>query len=160
MQPNADHPSDAPTRAPAEPPGEIRHASTVALAGAGALITGPSGAGKSSLALALMAHGAGLVADDRTLLRRAPGGVLAAAPPGLPPLIEARGIGLLPVRLAPPVPVRLVVELGAGPQPRLPEPRQVDLLGHRVALIVAAQNAHLAHAVLQMLKSWADNDGG
>ena len=49
-------------------------------------LSGPSGAGKSSLALQLMAWGADLVADDRTLLReRSDGAIEALAPPTLPP---------------------------------------------------------------------------
>ena len=44
------------------------HATTVALAGQGVLILGPSGSGKSGLALQLMAMGAELVADDRTIV--------------------------------------------------------------------------------------------
>ena len=47
----------------------ILHGSCVAVEGRGVLIVGPSGAGKSSLALALMALGAELVADDRTEVR-------------------------------------------------------------------------------------------
>jgi len=49
---------------------EIRHATTVAVAGRGLMIEGPSGSGKSALALELMAFGAELVADDRTRVAR------------------------------------------------------------------------------------------
>ena len=44
------------------------HATCVAMEGRGVLIIGPSGSGKSELALALMAHGARLVADYRVTL--------------------------------------------------------------------------------------------
>jgi HPr kinase/phosphorylase len=47
---------------------EILHASCIALEGRGLLILGPSGAGKSSLAIRMMALGASLVSDDRTLV--------------------------------------------------------------------------------------------
>jgi HPr kinase/phosphorylase len=124
------------------------------------MIDGPSGAGKSSLALALMAHGAELVADDRTLLRATPEGLLADAPPGLPALIEARGVGLLPARLTGPVPLRLLVTLGAEPQDRLPPERRQMILGHHVTLIVAAQHIQLAPAVLQILKGFAGLHSG
>ena len=49
----------------------IVHASCIAHRGRGLLILGPSGAGKSTLALEMMAYGAALVADDRTVLRLA-----------------------------------------------------------------------------------------
>ncbi|PIY73077.1 MAG: serine kinase, partial [Rhodobacterales bacterium CG_4_10_14_0_8_um_filter_70_9] len=75
------------------------HASCVAWAVAGKarglLILGASGAGKSALALELIALGAALVADDQVALRRVGEAVVAAPPPPLAGLIEARGLGLL-----------------------------------------------------------------
>ena len=56
------------------------HATCVAVEGRGVLITGPSGSGKSSLALALMAHGARLVADDRVTLSLREGTLWATCP--------------------------------------------------------------------------------
>ena len=70
-------------------------ASCVAVEGRAALILGASGRGKSTLALTLMAMGATLVSDDGVVLRRAPDGLTASAPPALAGLVEARGIGLL-----------------------------------------------------------------
>jgi HPr kinase/phosphorylase len=53
----------------------LLHASTVAFGrDGGILILGPSGAGKSTLALRLIAAGAQLVADDRTIVMAARGG--------------------------------------------------------------------------------------
>ncbi|PWR04427.1 serine kinase [Meridianimarinicoccus roseus] len=144
-------------------PDEIRHATTVAVAGRGLMIEGASGDGKSSLALVLMAHGAQLVADDRTALRLGgrPERVWADAPPGLPPLIEARGIGLMPARLSGPVPLAAVVRLDLPEPARLPPRRSTDVLGQKVALFHAPGNAHFPHALLQYLRqgggSWEDD---
>ena len=71
------------------------HASCVALDGRGVLILGRSGAGKSSLALELMALGARLVADDRTVLHADDGAPVASCPPAILGKIEARGVGIL-----------------------------------------------------------------
>ncbi len=90
---------------------QLRHASCVAVGGRGVLIEGPSGAGKSMLALHMMALGASLVADDRVLVLRRGGDVMADAPPGLPAAIEARGIGLLAADLIGPVALHVVVDL-------------------------------------------------
>ena len=131
----------------------IRHATTVAVAGRGLMIVGRSGSGKSALALMLMAHGARLVADDRTrlwLARRGPR-VWADAPATLPPRIEARGVGLLPVRRTGPVPLCAVADMDIAEDTRLPPPRHVDILGQNVALFHAAGNAHFGYAILQYL---------
>lgn len=132
---------------------EIRHATTVAVAGTGLMIEGPSGSGKSSLALDLMAWGADLVADDRTLLRlRADGRVEACAPPSLPAAIEARGLGLLPARLAGPVPLGAVVRMDRVSTARLPEPADCVVLGQKVTLIHKFESAHFAQGILQYMK--------
>ena len=47
----------------------LLHASCVSINGNGVLICGSSGSGKSSLAINLIALGAELVADDRTIVR-------------------------------------------------------------------------------------------
>ena len=66
------------------------HATAVAVDGRAALILGASGAGKSSLALQLMALGAVLVADDRTVVQRDGSHIVADVPDTLRGLIEAR----------------------------------------------------------------------
>jgi HPr kinase/phosphorylase len=134
---------------------EIRHATTVALAGRGLMIVGPSGSGKSALALTLMAHGAELVADDRTrvCLSDHPARAMADAPPGLPALIEARGIGLLHAQPCGPVPLVAVADMGRKEPDRLPEPRSIVILGQKVALFHAAGNTHFAYAILQYLRA-------
>ena len=97
-----------------------------AAAAAGVLLLGKSGSGKSDLALRLIAMGALLVADDRTLLWVEDGVLLGRAPPCLHGLIEVRGMGILPLPAAPRAPIRLAAILG-GEANRLPEPERWPL---------------------------------
>jgi HPr kinase/phosphorylase len=135
------------------PPALTRHASCVALNGRALLILGASGQGKSALALHMMALGAGLIADDQTCLMPDGDAVIASAPASLPPLIEARGIGLLHVDLHPPAPLAGVVDLDLAPPARLPPPGTCDILGRRIPLIPGQVGPHLAPALLQFLKT-------
>lgn len=121
------------------------------MAGRGVLITGPSGAGKSALALALMALGAGLVADDRTVLTLAGGRVMADAPAAIRGRIEARHVGILAAEPVGPQPLGLVVELGEAALPRLPEEATADLLGVRLPRLAARFDPRLAPALRQWL---------
>ncbi|MFN3294129.1 MAG: HPr kinase/phosphorylase [Gemmobacter sp.] len=130
------------------------HASCVAFGDAGVLILGPSGAGKSALALQLMALGAALVADDRVALRPdGTGGLRAAAPPGLPPLIEARGIGLLRATLQPEARVMLAVDLGQAETRRLPPQRQLLLHDVAVPLVLGPVTGHFPAAIRHYILS-------
>jgi HPr kinase/phosphorylase len=106
----------------------IVHATCVAIGGDAVLIAGPSGAGKSSLALQLIALGATLVSDDRTVLRRSGGGLAASAPKAIAGLIEARGVGLLSVAHLPHAPVVLVVDMSITENVRLPQRYSTTLL--------------------------------
>ena len=99
-----------------------------------------------------MAYGAGLVADDQTLLTRTAAGLVASCPPRLSGLIEARGIGLLGAEPHPPVPVALAADLGQSETDRLPPRRSVTLIGYRVALVHKDGTACFAAALLQYLK--------
>jgi HPr kinase/phosphorylase len=131
----------------------LMHASCVAVSDRAVLITGPSGAGKSSLALALLAIGAGLVSDDQTEIFLQEGRVFARCPnPALAGLIEARGVGLLAAAAAPPCVVELVVDLATPEPDRLPPRRKVTLLGQPVDLVLGHGNDHLFAAVLCYLK--------
>ncbi len=130
----------------------IIHASCVALAGQAVLITGPSGSGKSELALELMALGAGLIADDRTVLTCRHGVLQASAPPEIRGRIEARGIGLLIARDVGPAVVRLAVDLAQREEMRLPPERQAMFCDIAVDVIHGADHPRLAPAVLQYLK--------
>jgi len=130
---------------PSQP--EIRHATTIAVAGRGLMVEGPSGSGKSTLAVQMLAMGARLVADDRTRLRPGRGsvGVWAEAPEPLPALVEVRGLGLLPAVRTGPVPLYAVLRLDAPVEAeRLPAPRECEILGRRVALFHPRGNGPLA----------------
>ena len=133
-------------------PSQIIHATTVALHNRAVLIIGPAGSGKSGLALQLMAFGAALVADDRTLIRVTDGAVWAVAPPGLPPLIESRGIGLLHAPdLAPATKVSLVVDMGQTETRRLPPLQHYPVMGLTLPLVFRIAAAHFPASVLHYL---------
>ncbi|MDF3605645.1 serine kinase [Paracoccus sp. DMF-8] len=127
------------------------HASCISLGGRGLLILGPSGAGKSSLALSLMAIGAGLVADDRTCLRREGAQVIADVPDTLRGRIEARGAGILAADAAGPTALALIVDLGRVEDQRLPPERTHDLLGVSFPLVLGPYTPHLAPVLKQYL---------
>jgi hypothetical protein len=99
----------------------VLQASAVAIEGRALLMIGPPGTGKSSLALALIERGAGLIGDDAVTLTPKGARLIASPPPNIAGLIEVRGVGLVRLPLAPPAPVALMLELGAGPGERLPD---------------------------------------
>lgn len=106
----------------------ILHASCVAVAGKGVLITGPSGSGKSALALQLMAYGATLVADDRTAVHISQDQIIAMPPAAIQGMIEARYVGLLHVPHLAQVPVTLAVDMAQLETQRLPDPHSMTVL--------------------------------
>ncbi|MEX5728429.1 HPr kinase/phosphorylase [Rhodovulum iodosum] len=132
-------------------PETVIHASAVSLGGRAVLIMGASGSGKSALALELMALGAGLVADDRTLLRPDGPGVIASAPPRLAGLIEARFVGLLNADAAPPAPVALAIDLSRDETERLPPRRSLTLCGRSVPLLRRVAQPYFPAAIVQYL---------
>ena len=128
------------------------HASCVAHGRLAVLILGPSGTGKSALAIELLGLGARLVADDRTILAAcADGPPVARAPQALSGLIEARGVGLLKVAPAPPTPLGLVVDMGAGETERLPPARTVRIMGAALPMLHKVEKPYFAAAVLLYL---------
>ncbi len=131
----------------------ILHASCVALGRRALLITGASGSGKSSMALALMAYGAQLVADDRTLVTRQGDDLIAAAPPTIAGLIEARGIGILHAATVGATPLFAVLDLDRTETERLPHHHETDLLGQSVPLLLRVATPHFTAALLQYLKA-------
>lgn len=134
-------------------PGSVTiHASCVALGSRAVLISGASGAGKSALALQLMAMGASLVADDRTILTRRGDRLVASAPPAIHGLIEARGVGLLQAETVAQADVVLQVDLDQTETARLPVMRFCDILGLRRPSIHKVDSSHFPAAVLQYLK--------
>jgi len=87
------------------------------------LLFGPSGAGKSDVALRLIAMGAKLLSDDRTLLFTKDGVLFAEGHSSLHGQIEIRGAGLLKIETANHAPVCLAVMLGGRDAiERMPEP--------------------------------------
>ncbi len=128
------------------------HASCVAYEGRAVLIVGSSGRGKSSLALQLLALGAKLVADDRTVLCVENHEVYASAPDATKGLIEARGVGILKAEYTGPTPVALVVDLEQDETDRLPKPCTTELMGHAIPIWKNVPAPHFPAAILQYLK--------
>lgn len=129
------------------------HATTVALGDRGALILGPSGSGKSGLALQLMALGARLVADDRTILTVAEGRLIATCPPALRGRIEARGIGILNAEPVENAAITLAINLGESESDRLPPQRSIVIEGVTIPLVRGSGSAHFPAAVIQLLRA-------
>lgn len=132
---------------------QVLHATCVALGNRGVLITGPSGSGKSALALELIGLGAALVADDQVCTTRQGDSVIATAPPGLPPLIEARGVGLLRAPLAPCATVALVVDLARTETVRLPPLRTTRLCDLPLPLLHKVESGYFPAAIRLYLLS-------
>ena len=128
------------------------HATSVALNGRGLLICGASGSGKSSLALALMALGAELVADDQTELQRTGDAVTMQAPKTIAGMIEARGIGLLHAGCTS-APLWAVLDLDLSESERLPPIRKRNLLGIDFPLLHKCAGPYFPAALVQYLKA-------
>ncbi len=131
--------------------GVVVAATTVAVGGRAALITGPSGSGKSALALQMMALGAVLVADDRTVLCDGAEGLAASAPEAIRGMIEARGMGLLQAE-AGSARIVVVVDLGRTETERMPPARTTVVAGRRLPLLHKIDGPHFAAALLQYLR--------
>lgn len=123
------------------------HGTCVARRGRGVLILGPSGSGKSDLALRLLDRGWDLVADDQVRVWPGPDGeLIAGAPETLAGLLEIRGVGIVDVGAAGPVPVDLAITLVEPDQvPRMPEIEN-SLLVAGIALAHFSINGHTAAA--------------
>jgi serine kinase of HPr protein (carbohydrate metabolism regulator) len=114
---------------------ENLHSSTVALDGRAVLISGPSGSGKSDLALRMLDRGFTLVSDDRTIIRKQGGKLIASAPETIKGKLEVRGVGIVEMETVANVPLALVVELTSDIQ-RMPDDSQERLiLGAGIPLI-------------------------
>lgn len=134
------------------PHSELMHASCVCWDGKGVLITGGSGSGKSTTALALLAHGAQLVADDQVVLTRTGEDITATCPDTLSGLIESRGIGILAAEPAKSTLVSLIVDMDQTELHRLPPHRNHEILGVSVNTVFGRDNWGLVPGVLALLK--------
>lgn len=131
------------------------HGTAVSVHGRGALIVGPAGSGKSSLALQLLALGAGLISDDLTWLDLCADGLQVSRPPqsSTGVQIEARGLGLLTATPAPAAPLHLVVDMSETETRRLPEARHHIIATHPIRTFRRVDNPAFPAMVLQYLKS-------
>ena len=132
---------------------DILHASCVAVEGRGLLILGPSGAGKSALAIRMIALGAELVSDDRTLVMVEAGKLEATCPnPAMQGLVEARSLGILRAPVVERVALALAVDLSQREPDRLPPFRTVTILGIPLPLVLHPQNDHFPDALMLYLR--------
>lgn len=132
---------------------ETLHATCVALDGRAVLILGASGTGKSGLGLELMAYGARLVADDRTIVTREGDILIATCPAQIHGMIEARGIGLLPADPVAQAQISLIIDLNRTETDRMPPKRQRTILDLPIDLVFGATSRHFPFAILQMLRT-------
>jgi HPr kinase/phosphorylase len=135
-------------------PGGILHASAVAVAGRGLLISGGAGAGKTTLALEMIALGAELIADDRVCVAPGRGGRLwLSAPPGIVGLVEVRGFGLARLATRARAPLALIADLDQAAPARLPERAERELWGIACPVILCKGKPALAAALTCLLRA-------
>lgn len=123
--------------------------------GRGVLICGASGSGKSALALQLIALGAQLVADDRTILTRNGSALMAGAPPTIAGMIEARGVGIVHLPAAQEARIVLCIDMDRPVTTRLPEPQTMRLLDFTLPCLHKVDAPYFPaaiHAYLQAAK--------
>ena len=145
--------------------GERReHATCIVVGETGILIRGPSGSGKSSLALAIVervgtAGGfVSLVADDRVILRRRHGRLVARPHPAIAGLVEIRGLGLVRHPNERAAVIGMVVEReGAGDRYPDDEALWTEVMGVRVARVAAGSSSEPAGLVLRRLQLLAES---
>lgn len=119
---------------------------------AAVLLRGASGSGKSDLAFRLMGLGAELICDDQVMLERHDDVLLASSIAAIHGLLEIRGVGLVKYTVAPPTPVRLVIDLVLRDQvPRLPDWEKIDILGIEIPRLKLF--AHSAATPLKIIKA-------
>jgi serine kinase of HPr protein (carbohydrate metabolism regulator) len=138
------------------------HGSCVEIGGAGVLIRGAPGSGKSTLVHLLLAaaeargRAARLIADDRVMLARRGGRIVARPHPALRGLIEIRGLGIVRLPYDEAAVVRLLVDIVAAPDMvRLPDPTDETalLLGLSLPRVVAAGAPGAVAIVLRSVMS-------
>lgn len=130
----------------------ILHASAVAVGDRACLITGEAGAGKSTLAIAMIALGAELVADDRVNARHEGGALILSAPSTLAGLIEARGAGILRLPSRARARLGFIIDLDRAETERLPDPSSRAVLGVPVRVLSGRGRAGLAALAVVLLR--------
>lgn len=132
---------------------EVLHATALELKQRALVLTGPAGSGKSDMALALIALGARLIADDRTIIAREGERLFALCPEPIAGRIEARGLGLIDMpHAAGPIPVAAIVDLSTQETERLPPFRKTRLLGLDVPLLHNSGTMHFAAALIAYMR--------
>lgn len=127
------------------------YASCVEVGGLGIVLRGPSGSGKSDLALRLIEAGGRLVADDRTDLALADGGLVASSPNQIAGRLEVRGVGIVELPNVARARVALVADLVTASEiERLPRARSCEYLGVEIPLIALAPFESSAAAKLRL----------
>lgn len=111
----------------AEISNETRHASCVAINGAGVMLSGPSGAGKSDLALRLIDRGAVLISDDYVELHHDNNQIILNAPAKIAGKIEVRSLGIFACKHVSHIPLKLQVMLKPETE-RFPLDSQIETI--------------------------------
>lgn len=106
---------------------ETVHATCVVIGDAGVLIRGPSGSGKSTLARRLLELAAqrgltyALVGDDRVILTKKLGEIIAEGHPAIRGMIEVRGLGIGTTKVVPHAVIRLLADCNSVLGSRFPD---------------------------------------
>ncbi|MCL5777614.1 serine kinase [Limibaculum sp. FT325] len=132
----------------------VIHASAVGHCGRGCLILGAAGSGKTALALAMLALGAELIADDRVAVRDSADGPRLDPVPHLAGLIEIRGAGILRLRRhASDVPLWLAADLDREAPARMPPRTHARVADHDIPAIACRGWAGAAAGLMAILSA-------
>lgn len=137
------------------------HAVALAAGDLGLLVLGGSGGGKSLLAGRMLAGWpfapVRLVADDRVILRRAGGRVVARPHPAIAGRLELRGFGIVRAPALDAVVLRAVLRLTRQPAERLPDPEQCEVAGVSLPAIDLPEGAEAFGRLLAIWPYLRDN---
>jgi len=130
------------------------HASAVAVGERAVLITGAAGSGKTTLALEMVALGAGLIADDRVeVMPDGSGGLELAAPTPIAGLAEVRGFGLIRMAYRQRARLSLIADLDRAETERLPPRRMRTLAGIACPVLLCKGKPGLAAVLTCLLRA-------